>query len=517
MFIWVFFGWTSLLLGTAWGDKTEQLACSAKRGNGFDVAYLLCPTQDSTFDVTQSDVWFKFTEQGDRLDIICNKALSADQLETYLETVPKLKKDSVNLRTLTLKGCPVPSRSKSFSTWLSILKSPAEGLRYLKFRSDSRRDEVLLKSKHFEGLENLTTLEIWGSINTLGPKLLSKLISLERFRYRRGDMLTSVHELAFQQNKKLRKIEILNSGLSTIHKDTFKGLTHLESLDLGYNKITSVPEELLTDLHRLKELILRYNSISELPQNLLLKNPSLVVFAAQNLNGGRNFKIPANLFQNSVNLEILRLQRNSLTVLPDGLFEGLRNLKVLELNENNLENSAITKEMLDDLDSLVEINLSRNKLTSPLAHHLHPVRDTLRKINLKENLLSTFERDWATNFVNLEEIDLRSNNIKGALHQRDFRFKKSKVKVNFQNNRIDRVELDQKIDSCEKPKVKLVLKNNSIDCDCFAYKLLPIIVTRSNKPKFCFLVEGLEHQECPNKMGAKLKDVIEDSLNCQIE
>ena len=94
---------------------------------------------------------------------------------------------------------------------------------------------------------------------------------------------------------------------------------------------------------------------------------------------------------------------------------------------------------------------------------------------------------------------------------------KSKVKVNFENNRIDRLVLDQKKDSCEKPKVKLVLKNNKIDCDCFAYKLLPIIVTRSNKPKFCFLVEGLEHQECPNKMGAKLKDLNEDSLNCQIE
>ena len=83
-----------------------QEACSAKE------TYILCPLQNSTFDVKKSDVWFKFTKENEQLDITCEKPLSAEQLEKYLKSVPKLREDSaVNLTTLTMKGCPAPGES----------------------------------------------------------------------------------------------------------------------------------------------------------------------------------------------------------------------------------------------------------------------------------------------------------------------------------------------------------------------------------------------------------------------
>ena len=512
---------TLLLITTS---QTDGEVCSVKDYGENYVSYIVCPPGE----VMRSNVWFKFNEDGDRLEITCNKNLSAEQLQRYLTSIPRLKKEPVNLTYLKLKGCPAPGGSESFSSWLSMLGSQVGSLRHLNFRSTSSGDEAILKSENFVGLENLTTIELWGSLETLGPKLLSNLISLEDFkcsRNHKGAMLTSVHELAFNQNKNLKKIRISNSMVSTIHKDTFKGLKNLEYLDLGHNKITSIPEQLLNDLHGLNELILRYNSIAELPQNLLLNNPNLVTFSVQyqTIQGGEILEIPANLFQNSANLEYLVLRGNSLNTLPNQLFKGLQKLKKLELNENNLTNSAITGEMLKDLDSLEEINLTRNQFTSPLTDLLHSVKDTLKKVNLKHNHLNTFESDWATEFMNLEEINLQNNSLRGTLHQRDFLFKSAVVvKVDLQDNQINRFILDQTSDPCEKPTAKLNLKNNPIACDCFAYELRPIMVSkksRPEKPDSCILVEGLENLECPNneEQAKKLKDVSPDSLTCRIE
>ena len=512
------------------GQVTEEI-CSAKHYGGTYVSYISCPPGS---DVRKSNVWFKFNEKGDSLVITCNKNSSAEQLESYLASVPRMKKESVNLTHLKLTGCPAPGGSESFGTWLTLLGSQVGNLRYLQLISTK---ETILKSEHFAGLDLLTAVEVSGSVETLGPKLLSNLISLEEFkcsRNQKGTKLTSVHELAFSQNKKLRTIRISNSMVSTIHKDTFKGLANLEILDLGFNMITSIPGDLLIDLHGLRTLILRHNSIPELPQNLLLKNHNLTTFSVQHqrLQGGGIIKIPAKLFQKSTNLENLRFQGNSLHTLPTGLFRGLQNLRSLdlsenslnislptglfrglqnlrslELNENSLNNTAIAGEMLKDLNSLEEINLSRNQFTSPLTDHLHSLKDTLKKINLNQNLLSTFESDWATEFKSLLKINLQNNNLKGTLHQQDFLFKAAGVvRVNLQDNQIERLVLDQKSDSCVSTTAQLNLKNNMIACDCFAYELLP-------KQDSCILVESFE---CPEK-GTQLRFASPDSLTCQIE
>ena len=190
-------------------------------------------------DVSQSHVWFRFNK--DSLDITCNKNVSAQQLARYLASVARVKKGPVNLTHLTLIGCPAPGGSESFGTWLTLLGSHVGSLRKLGLISTI---SSILKSEHFAGLAALTAIELSGSVETVGPKLLANLISLEEFKSL-GAKLTSVHEFAFKQNKKLRTITIRNSTLSTIHKGTFRGLANLESLDLSFNKITSMPDEVI--------------------------------------------------------------------------------------------------------------------------------------------------------------------------------------------------------------------------------------------------------------------------------
>jgi len=227
------------------GQTVTEEVCSVKHYGETNVSYIMCPPGGN---VRHSNVWFKFNKEGDSLDITCNKNLSAEQLESYLASVARVKKKTVNLTRLKVKGCPAPGGSESFGTWLTLLGSHVGSLRKLglisTISSRVRGDDTILKSEHFAGLTALTAIEISGSVKTLGPKLLANLISLEEFKSS-GAKLTSVDELAFRQNKKLRTITIRNSTMSTIHKGTFRGLANLESLDLSLNKITSIPDEVI--------------------------------------------------------------------------------------------------------------------------------------------------------------------------------------------------------------------------------------------------------------------------------
>ena len=349
-------------------QTTEEETIEEGCDNVLD-SHFVCPPVS---DWKQADVSFSFYDEDDRLDITCNKNSSAEELEINLARISPLRKKQVNLKVLRIKNCPAPSQS--YSAWLLKLGSEVDSLRDLRvLRSRENGDNVNLNSEHFVGLQLLTSIKLSGSLEVLGPGLLSNLLALEEFILKRGEeekglVLASVHKHAFKQNKNLKNITIANSAVSRIQKDTFKGLQHLETLDLGHNNISILPEELLSDVPKLEELLLRHNSISALPPNLLLRNPILKIFSAQyqRLQEGGTLKIPAKLFQYSAKLKDLHLQGNSLKTLPDILFQGLTKLKLLELNENNLTNSALGDEIFKDLDSLEEINLNGNKLTSPL-------------------------------------------------------------------------------------------------------------------------------------------------------
>ena len=461
-------------------------------------------SDDETKDIScPSGVQFEINNEHQSLDVTCQTNVSAEQLKKDLTSISTSMKKKLNVKQLTLRGCPAPGGSDSLSTWL--------------LGSSGRTED--LKNKHFAGFIFLKKIELYDSIETLGPQLLSNLVSLEEFECSTlgyGTQLISVDKLAFKGNKALRKIRIRDSNVSEIHqntfkelsnlesldlrsnkltkvaKDTFKGLGKLRSLDLGYNRITSIPKGLLADLRALKVLALRHNSISHLPQDLLINNVNLKSFSAQNQEGGF-LEIPDGLFKRSTSLESLHLQGNSLNLLPGGLLKGLRKLKKLNLHENNLTNSALTKEMLKDLVALKEINLSRNQFTSPITEHLLAAKATLKKVDLAHNHLSTFESGWATNFINLKKINLTDNRLKGAVYERDFRFQTDgDVKVDLGHNQIDRLAPDQRSGECLKPKVELDLRHNSVGCDC----------DRKEKEGSCILVQGLA---CP------------DSLTCQIK
>ena len=68
------------------------------------------------------------------------------------------------------------------------------------------------------------------------------------------------------------------------------------------------------------------------------------------------------MFDDLTNLELLYLNNNDLSELPDGVFEGVANLQYLRLYENDL--SELPDSVFDGLSNLGTLHLARNALTA---------------------------------------------------------------------------------------------------------------------------------------------------------
>ena len=162
-------------------QTTEEETIAEGCDNVLDSHYV-CPPGS---DWKQADVTFSFYDKDDRLNIpchatpclliTCNKNSSAEELEINLARISLLRKKQVNLTELWIKDCPTPSQT--YSGWLPKLGSEVDSLRNLRLlRSRTDGDIVNLNSEHFGGLQLLTDLRLSGSVEVLGPGLLSNLL-----------------------------------------------------------------------------------------------------------------------------------------------------------------------------------------------------------------------------------------------------------------------------------------------------------------------------------------------------
>ena len=152
-----------------------------------------------------------------------------------------------------------------------------------------------------------------------------------------------------------------------------------------------------------------------------------------NLSSNRITKLPNTTFIHLINLQILDLSFNQMTVLEPELFHGLRKLQILHLRSNSLRTTPVRA--FWDCRSLEYLGLSNNRLRS-LARNgfagliklreLHLEHNHLTKINLAHfprlvalqflylqwnkinNLTCTMEWTWTT----LEKLDLTGNEIR---------------------------------------------------------------------------------------------------------
>lgn len=127
-----------------------------------------------------------------------------------------------------------------------------------------------------------------------------------------------------------------NNLIGVLSADALRNATELRWLNLNRNKITSdgVEQGVFSAMSHLAHLYMDDNSLTSVPSPL----PS--------------------------NLEHLRLSRNRISKIPAGVFSSLNKLSLLDLQSNKLMDDAVTEVSLKGLNSLVQINLAKNQLTS---------------------------------------------------------------------------------------------------------------------------------------------------------
>ncbi|XP_044267306.1 leucine-rich repeat-containing protein 15-like [Tribolium madens] len=230
-------------------------------------------------------------------------------------------------------------------------------------------------------------------------------------------------------NVSLKTLEITSNLLTKI--EPFEGLPTLKILVLRHNNLEDLDDEhILDQLVELQVLDLSYNKISVLPRNLLDNLHKLKTFMLRK----NKFWYFPEIFPNSTQIDMLELSSNLISQLPGGILGNLQNLSRLYLSFNHLE--SIPSNVFSGHPNLKELDLSYNRI-STIASNAFDDMPQLVNIKLTRNKLKKYDPNWFHNTPNLYQLHLANNEIED-LPEGVFRniFNEKKQWVSLSSNKI---------------------------------------------------------------------------------
>lgn len=248
------------------------------------------------------------------------------------------------------------------------------------------------------------------------PPVLAQMESLEQL-YLRHNKLKFLPKLP--SCKTLKELHCGNNQIEMLEADLLKHLSALSYLELRDNKVKSLPEE-ITLLQGLERLDLTNNDISSLPCGLgtLPKLKSLA------LEGNPLRAIRRDLLTKGTG-ELLKYLRSRVQEQPDGgskeepktamtlpsqakiNVHAIKTLKTLDYSEKH--EASIPDEVFDAVDDspVAHVNFSKNQLMA-VPPRILELKDTLADINLGFNKLTSIPVDFSM-LKQLGHLDLRNN------------------------------------------------------------------------------------------------------------
>uniref|UniRef100_A0A8C3K8T9 Leucine rich repeat containing 40 n=1 Tax=Calidris pygmaea TaxID=425635 RepID=A0A8C3K8T9_9CHAR len=248
------------------------------------------------------------------------------------------------------------------------------------------------------------------------PSKLATMASLEQL-YLRKNKLRSLPE--FPSCKLLKELHAGENQIEILNAENLKHLNSLSVLELRDNKIKSVPDE-ITLLQKLERLDLANNDISRLPYTL--GNLPQLKFLA--LEGNPLRTIRRDLLQKGTQ-ELLKYLRSKIqddVTNPNGEppvtamtlpsesrinMHAITTLKLLEYSEKQA--AVVPEEMFDAVRShpVTTVNFSKNQL-SEIPPRIAELKDSLCDVNLGFNKISSVSLELCL-LRKLTHLDLRNN------------------------------------------------------------------------------------------------------------
>ena len=218
---------------------------------------------------------------------------------------------------------------------------------------------------------NLTRLEMPSCHLPAFPNMTGAASLVElRLHHNKIKSLPNISRLGFPEENVLETLWLYENRLDhPVAPFVWAGFPQLDTLDLRYCKIRLWPD-MAYDV-KLRRLFLSHNEISEFPSSPFLGLPSgNVLYDLQIQSNPFDPPPPRDTWTEFPNLEILHLENIGLTTWP------------------NLSASF----------KLRYINLAKNNISGPPAHHGLPTGNCLREIRLQEN--QHFGADLNSQFFN---------------------------------------------------------------------------------------------------------------------
>lgn len=266
------------------------------------------------------------------------------------------------------------------------------------------------------GLQRLKLLDCTQNQLESVPPVLANMASLEQL-YLRHNKLCCLPELPSCQT--LKELHLGNNQIEVLGAEHLNHLSALSILELRDNKVKNLPDE-ITLLQDLERLDLANNDISSLPC-ALGKMPKLKILS---LEGNPLRAIRRDLLTKGTN-ELLKYLRSRIEEPPEDLSKdasktamtlpsqakinvhAIRTLKALNYSEK--QEASIPDEVFDMVDgsAITSVNFCKNLLTA-LPPRIAELKDTLTDINLGFNKLTSIPADFSV-LKWLVQIDLRNN------------------------------------------------------------------------------------------------------------
>ena len=260
------------------------------------------------------------------------------------------------------------------------------------------------------------------------------IISLEEMTLAHN-RLTLMQRDAFHRLPRLKKIDLSNNQIRTFHSEAFSDTPLIEELILNNNHLSKVTDVsfMIDSLPILKFLDLSRNLIEDIPYGALRGYPKLqkLYLAENQIN-----ELSEEAFQDLPSLKDLDISKNKLTSRSiDGSVFNLPNLKTLDVSFNKL--SKIKRRLLESLSSLKRLNLAQNGIVEIEEGSLQMTK-SLDYLNISYNNMREISPTLFEGLSKLFELDLSHNELVTLtdhtfVDQRDLEF------VNLANNQIQLV------------------------------------------------------------------------------
>lgn len=245
--------------------------------------------------------------------------------------------------------------------------------------------------------------------------------------------LTQVPSFILKKFPKLEMLRMINTGIKELNVDNFPHGNGLKDLDLRQNNITSIRSAVFANLTSLRHINLADNLIDHIEpgafdhlpilNTLFLSNNKLEGITTNSLPGTGNLTelyLGSNAIRffasdalNSTKLEILSLENNRLSSLPNDIFDKMLALEKVDLGGNdfkeigNLLNKCkrVYSLRLNDNPNLIDVDIFHLTNQLPELSYLH-LANTGYKFPSEYREFTDAEVNYA-----LTHLDLSANQL----------------------------------------------------------------------------------------------------------